>query len=180
MQLPENLRMVNIAADLPHDYTRPGVRWRELASITRIVVHWPGDSGAAGYYQYPDRLRNLTNYHLDKDWGGGMRGFALMYHRVIAPDGTIYLTNPLELILWHAHAPANEQGLAIMVDVARSQTPTVAQASTLHAYLSQLSQHTPAISARPQDVYAHREMPGNATNCPGSVMRLIQDWRKQL
>lgn len=176
----ENLRVVNIAADLPHDYSRADVRWRELAEITRIVVHWPGDGGAAGYYQYPDRLRDLANYHLAKDWGGGVRGFALMYHRVIAADGTIYLTNPLELILWHAHSPANEQGLAIMVDVARSQTPTAAQATALHTYLSQLTQHTPAIPATPRDVYGHREMAGNVTNCPGAVMRLVQDWRQQL
>ncbi len=175
-------KIINIAAALPHDYSRPYVQWRTLAGIQKIVIHWPADAGGAGYAHYSDRLATLARYHMGKNWAAAGQppayGFALMYHRVVAPDGAIYLTNPPELVTWHAHSRANEQAIAIMVDVPLGGQPTVAQAKALHAYLEQLTMHSPAIPASVHDVYGHREMPNNATTCPGAVFALVEDWRK--
>lgn len=180
MQTDTSLQLINIAAALPHDYSRPYVQWRKLADVLQIVVHWPADAGGAGYHKYSDRLTALARYHMGKNWAAAGQppayGFALMYHRVVAPDGAIYLTNPLELVTWHAHSPANQQAMAIMVDVPLGGQPTAAQAEALHAYLEQLTLHTPAIPAGVHDVFGHREMPNNATTCPGTVFALVEDW----
>ncbi len=172
-----NLQLVNVAATLPHDYNRAGVAWRTLDQIRNIVIHWPADVGGAG--DELARLTMLANYHLGKDWGGGYFGMGIMYHRVVEPSGIIYETEPLELITWHAHEPANSNAMAIMVDVPLNGQPTAAQRATLFAYLTQLTQHTPAIPAEVGDVYGHREMPNNHTTCPGPVMALVEAWRKQ-
>lgn len=169
--------MVNVCGLLPHNYSRPGVAWRSVNTISKIVVHYPGDSGD-DQEVYLDRLKMLASYHLNKDWGGGWMGFGLMYHRVIAPDGTIYETEPLELITWNAHSPANEIDLAILIDVGIGQNVTVLQRAALLAYLEQLCYHTPAIPAGPHDVYGHREMPNNATDCPGPAFDLVTEWRR--
>jgi N-acetylmuramoyl-L-alanine amidase len=170
-------RMVNVAAALPHDYNRAGVAWRPLKLIRNIVIHYPADAGGTG--DELARLTMLANYHLNKDWGGGYLGFGIMYHRVVEPSGTIYETQPLELITWHAHEPANTTGLAIMVDVPLGGQPTAAQRAALLAYLEHLTLHTPAIPAGVHDVWGHREMPHNSTSCPGPVMALVEEWRKQ-
>ncbi len=170
------LKLVDVAATLPHDYSRPGVAWRTLGQIRNIVIHWPADTGCAG--DELARLTMLANYHLGKDWGGGYYGFGIMYHRVVEPSGVIYETAPLELMTWHAHEPANSNALAIMVDVPLGGQPTLHQRAALFAYLEQLTQHTPAIPAGVGNVYGHREMPNNQTTCPGSVMALVEEWRQ--
>ena len=172
-----SLKLLNVAADLQHDYSRAGVAWRTLEQIHNIVIHWPADAGCAG--DELARLKFLAEYHLNKDWGSGYLGMGIMYHRVIEPSGTIYETEPLELMTWHAHEPANSNAMAIMVDVPLGGQPTEAQQAALFAYLTQLTRHTPAIPAGVGDVYGHREMPNNDTTCPGSVMALVETWRKQ-
>lgn len=73
------------------------------AKKNSVTVHWVGDSVQAGLTD-DDMLSQITtiaNEHINKDWGGGFGGSGIMYHEVIAPSGTVFMTRAYDDVLWH-------------------------------------------------------------------------------
>jgi N-acetyl-anhydromuramyl-L-alanine amidase AmpD len=179
--------MRDIVAQLPSTPNSPYLQRRTLDQINLIAVHWVGSGNPRpnGNYDALARITGIAHYHMQKDWssnGSGVFGFSLMYHRVITGDGTIYLTVPLEWITWNAYSPSNEHDLAILIDCGigqggNRQQPTAAQLASLKWYLDQLTQHTPQIRVGKGNVYGHRELPNNNTECPGTLLPYVQSYR---
>lgn len=179
--------MLDIVAQLPSDPHSPYLQKRTLDQITEIAIHWVGSGNPRpdGDYDAVARITGIAHYHMQKDWSddhSGVRGFSLMYHRVITGNGNIYLTVPLEWITWNAYDPANPRDLAILVDCGIDaqgnwQQPTAAQLTSLKWYLDQLTQYTPQIPAGVGDVYGHQELPNNNTECPGTLLPYVQSYR---
>ncbi len=175
-------QIVNIVNDIPRIAASPNLVLRPLGQISEVAVHW------TGYPPRPDqphdelaRIRDFARYHIRKDWGGGVGGFGLMYHRVIGASGVVYLTQPLEVVTWHAHSPANERSLAILVDAGvlpngSWQQPTAAQLLSLRWYLDSLARQR-ALLVTDHEVYGHCELPHNDTTCPGSLLQHVRAYR---
>lgn len=175
-------KIINIAAQLPQVPGSPHRRTRYLSQIEQIAVHWTGyPPRPTDPHDEIARIADFARYHIRKDWGGGVGGFGLMYHRVIGASGTIYLTQPLELITWHAHSPSNERSLAILVDAGElpdgtAQPPTDAQLSSLRWYLDHLCRHS-RLNVDQHTVFGHGELLNNDTACPGSLAEYVRAYR---
>jgi N-acetylmuramoyl-L-alanine amidase len=143
-----SLRIVDVRASLPASRRRKYAT-RALATIARLVVHHSGTDGGT-----PESFAAYHTYALG--WPG------IGYHYVIAKDGTVYKTNALSTVSYHARgANLNGVGACLVGDFNRKH-PTLEQLESLRGLLRVLKLHLPRA-----EVVFHREVPGAQTTCPG-------------
>lgn len=140
------------------------------------MVHWDGgaifraDYNPLAYYEWEAR------YHIAKDWGGGARGYGLMYHEVIDRTGKVWCTRRAGHVVW-AQTLANPVGYAIKVDACQGSPPSDPQMWTLKARLDMLRRR---FGLGRSAVHGHGELRdwGNMTDCPGpDLLRFVQGYR---
>ncbi len=143
-----SLRIIDVRARLPASRHRK-YSSRRLAAISRLVVHHSGTDGGT-----PESFAAYHTYTLG--WPG------IGYHYVIARDGTVYKTNALSAVSYHARgANLNGVGVCLVGDFNRGR-PAEAQLQSLRELLRVLGLHLPGAQ-----VTLHREVPGSRTSCPG-------------
>ena len=153
----------NVIAVLPVE-PRNALETRALSEITLIAVHW-----SAGYYR--DGYDPLAAYvaeardHIARDWGGGARGFGLMYHERISRDGRLWITRPPEHVVW-AVTRANRIAYNVGLDAGPNCEPTEAQVATLERRLPELGARYGVARGA---TWGHGELTqySNFTACPG-------------
>lgn len=168
------MKIVDIRGILPFDSSNYAGRWIPKISTT---VHWPGTPVAPTMSDDDaiEMVKRFAQGHIDRDWSalaGQQGGASLMYHEVIAPSGTLFLTRDPADIVWHAESlnmfmdgQPNHTSHALMV-LTDPRGPTLEQVRTLRAVLPQ----------RPNPVYGNREW--MSTQCPGdALMALIREYR---
>lgn len=122
------LNVIDIRDQLPKADWRIGTR----PATTSLTWHYNGPA-VPEPRQYGDgliaQLRGDANYQMRRGWGGTVDGAPhLMYHLVVAADGTLYQTADLYEMLWHcAHADGNSRGLALHFPLGIGQKPTAPQ-----------------------------------------------------
>ena len=142
-----------------------------LSSIRYIVVH----HGAALGDGLP-RIRAYARYHVESlGWPG------IGYHFGVTKDGTIYRTNPLEVISYHVGGYTSRSVGVVLVghyDVEDPPSEQMAAAKHLCAWLCS------TLGLGPESVRGHREFPGAHKTCPrlkismasfrGGVRRILE------
>jgi len=92
---------------------------------TSITVHWNGPPIPAWVHPL-DVILGDAWYHISKDWSdavGVQGGDGIMYHWLIAPDGTIYKTRDDDATLYHCgNEIGNERSYAVQVMVGGDST----------------------------------------------------------
>lgn len=136
---------------------------RTLDKITTVVVHHTAAPGTVGPVQ-------IARYQVNSnDWPG------IGYHFVIMADGTIYQTNHLETISFHARE-ANPYSVAVCFAghfVPGGPTDVQLQSGgQLLAYL------LPTLKLGPEVVKGHKDFV--ATTCPGTEWDTGLNWRAKL
>lgn len=159
----KRMEIINIINDLPRNGE---FKKRSLSQITTIAVHH--SASKMGQFKPIDFAR----WHMDP--AGRLKAPAICYHFAIEPDGAIYQVNSLESIAWHA---GNSNGYSIGVELNgnfETEQPTDAQLHSLRWLVAQLE----AKLARTLELKGHKELPGNATACPGkNMMSRKSEWR---
>lgn len=150
---------------------------RSLAAIRIIVVHWDGGPVTLpAQYDPVAYYSTEALYHINKDWGGGSRGYGLMYHEKLSRDGQAWITRPDTDVVWAA-TQANPFSYNLCVDANEYSAPTHAQMEALETRLATLcGQYGVARS----QVYGHGELTqyGNSTSCPGpDLLELVREYR---
>jgi len=155
----------DVVAQLPtHPINR--YRTRSLDRITHLTIHH-----SAGPANIP--VEQIAAYHVkDQNWPG------IGYHFAIGPDGTIYQTNKLETISYHAGV-ANDYtvGICLEGDFQNGVLPTPAQMQSvahLAAWLA-LKLKIPL-----DNIKGHKEFPENPTMCPGSEWLEGRKWKEMV
>ncbi len=133
---------------------------RALESIKYLVIHHTAVPPSVG-------TERIAQYHVDKkDWPG------IGYHFFVAADGTIYQTNELTTISYHAQQ-VNPTSVGIcLAGNFTDEIPTAAQldsAAELCAYL------LGELKLRVESVKGHKEFV--STQCPGAQWDGGQTWR---
>lgn len=130
---------------------------RSTSIITALTIHHTvGVSTPA----------NIAHYHIQTNkWPG------IGYHYVIMSDGTIYQTNNLRTISFHAgssNAPGDENswsvGIALMGNFTDSPPPGIQQ-DAARGLVLYLKETLPNVA----HVIRHKDMPGAQTACPGAT-----------
>jgi len=175
------LPVQDIRGKLPRNPNGNPRQRRPLSAITGIAVHWDAEERPDAYNSLA-RYVAQANYHIQKDWGNGLRGDGLMYHFKIDNAGGIFWTRDLEDVLY-AVKDGNESHLSICLDCGEGQKPTREQAEALQKLLDELCFKHPEFPAGQAQVRGHKEVGGNSTTCPGrqegfaplSVQRILFD-----
>lgn len=140
---------VRIPTGLP---TNGNYKRRPTSAIVAVVVHHAG----VNINGTEAEVRAIARYHVEHNgWPG------IGYHYVIAKDGTVWKTNPISYVSYHAagfNIPSVGVCLAGNLD---RQPPTKQQEDALRALLQDLNK---ALGRR-LIVRAHREV--SQTACPG-------------
>jgi N-acetyl-anhydromuramyl-L-alanine amidase AmpD len=133
---------------LPKARTRVYAK-RKLRSIKILVVHHSGTTSGS-----PEAF---AQYHVHNlGWPG------IGYHYVIGQDATVYKTQPLSNVSYHARG-ANIHGVGIcFVGDFNKSYPTRQQLTPLFELLKVLRYHLPHVL-----IGLHREIKGSRTSCPG-------------
>lgn len=172
------MQITNITDKLPGSKNIVGKR--SLSGVKLLVIHHVGDSRV-----WPDQYDAITeyineaNYHIQKDWGGGVHGDGLMYHYKIDRMGNIYQTRDLLDNVW-ASTGANPISIEICLDGDLTlQEPSRAQIISLRDLLKSLSNEHPEFPADHTGVFGHGELVayGNNTECPGSALKYAIEFR---
>jgi hypothetical protein len=121
--------VIDIRATLPRRNWSIGT-WSPKTSVT---VHWNGP--AVDYQANPVNVAIAdAQYHIDKNWGTASSpayGDGIMYHRLYAPDGTVFQTRDDDAVLWHCNSSGNTTSFAWQVMTGQGQTATTAQLDSL-------------------------------------------------
>lgn len=145
------MRIIDIRDQLPR-HPRRRYASRPLNAITHLVLHHSGTRGGT-----PE---SFARYHT---WVCGWPGIG--YHYVIAKDGTVYKTNALSTVSYHARgANLTSVGICLVGDFNRDE-PTAEQLAALRELIALLKDYF--ASAR---VIYHRDVPTSHTTCPGAKM----------
>lgn len=159
----KRMEIINIINDLPRNGE---FRKRKLSDITTIAVHH--SASKMGQFKPADFAR----WHMDPK--GRLKAPAICYHFAIEPDGAIYQVNTLESVAWHA---GNSNGYSIGVELNGNfeiEEPKPEQLHSLRWLVAQLE----AKLGKSLALKGHRELPGNATACPGkNMMSRKSEWR---
>lgn len=144
--LEEPLNIVDICESLPRHAKKVYPR-RDRSSITRVVIHHVGVDATVGPY-------NTAGYHVRKGWPG------IAYHYFIRASGTVFRTQPLDVISYHCGSKYNDMSVGICLEGSfmEGRKPTPAQIQSLR----RLTKHF-----YPWDVYGHRDL--CQTACPGDT-----------
>lgn len=158
-----------LAKSLPKNVTVYNTR--KLDDIHYLTIHHT--VGWSFENSLEENAERIANYHVNsRKWPG------IAYHYLIAPNGEIANTNPIEKKSYHAgswDAPGDENlasiGIALGGDfrVAPPSKPQIAAASALVAELR--SRLDNSIQVLP-----HKRMPGASTVCPG--IKDLEKWLK--
>ena len=157
------LKFIRMIKDITNDLPNRGeYQQRNLSSIDRIIVHH--SASPAGKFNVYDFAR----WHIDPK--GYLKSPRIAYHFCIEPDGTIYQTNKLTSIGWHT-INANATGIGIVLNGNfETEQPSEAQKKSLKNLIKYLNDKF----KKKLPVYGHREIPGNATACPGRNLKIEQ------
>lgn len=142
--------IVDVVDSLPQDPNNDYPS-RPLTQVTSLVIHHTATPLVT-------TLEAIANYHVNiKGWPG------IGYHFVIRADGTIFLTNYLQTMSYHAGAynPISI-GIALLGDYTYDQ-PTNAQITSANSLVSYLQGQVPSAEI----VEAHGQLQGMSTQCPG-------------
>lgn len=145
----ERPSIVNLVYDLPRNPERR-YETRSLARIQQLVIHHTGAAPSIG-------VRAIAHKHVEElGWPG------IGYHFVVAEDGTLYQTNDLATVAFHARqANPTTIGIALCGDF-NETVPTDAQLEStgrLCAYLlRELS--LPLDNVRGHHLFAETDCPG--------------------
>lgn len=148
---------------------------RALGQITGIAVHWDAEERPHAYDSIA-RYVSEANYHINEDWGNGWHGDGLMYHFKIDNTGVIFYTRDVAEMVW-AVTDENPYYISICLDGGPGQQPTHEQAQALQDLLNELCFNHPEFPASQADVRGHQEVPSNATQCPGTFMACVHEYR---
>jgi hypothetical protein len=175
MSILTDIGAIDIRHRLPRRDWIVGIR----EATTSLTWHWNGPA-VAPERQYGAglmaQLRTDAEWQMHPGWGGTVKGAPhLMYHLVIAADGTVYQTADLHEILWHcAHADGNGHGLALHLPFGEGQQPTAAQRYSLLRASNMLRNHFSIPLVR---ILGHLEWK-HATACPGpELMAQLRSYR---
>ncbi|PLX06010.1 MAG: hypothetical protein C0596_16080 [Marinilabiliales bacterium] len=152
------LRMIkDIIEDLPHNGE---YQQRNISSIDRIIIHHSASpSGKFNVYDF-------ARWHINPN--GYLKAPRIAYHFCIEPDGKIYQTNKLTSIGWHT-INGNFTGIGIVLNGNfETENPSNAQVKSLKELIKYLNGKL----GKKLVVYGHKEIPGNATACPGRNVNL--------
>jgi len=145
------VRILDVRNELPHHPRRRYAK-RPLSAISRLVLHHSGTRGGS-----PE---SFARYHT---WVRGWPGIG--YHYVIARDGTVYKTNALSAISYHARG-ANLTGVGIcLVGNFNYDEPKSEQLRAVRELIRLLKDYFTSAS-----VIFHRDIPTSHTTCPGANM----------
>jgi len=156
IELAEDYQIVDLTLTLPRNPRSPYTP-REVASIRWIVLHH--SAGPAD--QTPE---SIARFHIEtRGWSG------IAYNYLIYEDGRIFAARPLDVV------PAcvkghNEESLCICFVgdfSARPPSPTAIAAGVWLTHLLR-NAYTQIVGVR-----GHREMPDQATPCPGTAFDLV-------
>lgn len=152
----------NVSADLLRHATKRYTT-RKRDEIQYLVFHHSAVPATVP-------LERIARYHVEeRDWPG------IGYHFYIDAEGTIYQTNPLETISYHA-GPANPVGVGICVAGSfMTEIPTDAQiaaAAHLSAWLLQ------ELNLDRTAIRGHKEFVN--TQCPGDQWFEGKQWKQHL
>jgi N-acetyl-anhydromuramyl-L-alanine amidase AmpD len=136
---------------------------RRLADIQHLIIHHSAVAPTAG----PQRI---ADYHVSKlDWPG------IGYHYVVGDDGTLYQTNALETVSYHA-VDANPTGVGIcFLGSFMKQVPPQAQLRAGAHLVAWLMQE---LGLSLGAVKGHQEVVD--TRCPGDQWATGEKWREML
>jgi hypothetical protein len=136
---------------------------RSVSSITAITVHHdaiPHQSNKTD----EQLLDQIMRTHQGLDWPG------MAYHFYITKEGTVYQVNDYTEITWHDKINNDSLGVCLngYFHPDYNDKPTIEQLTSLKELLDYLCTQHPEFPADQDDVWGHRERPGNATACPGN------------
>lgn len=154
------MNIVDIVEKLPHSGE---YKQRTLDKITTIVIHHSA-SPAGKFTPY-----DFAKWHMS----GAMKAPRIAYHFAIEPDGTVYQTNKLTSVSWHAsNANSYSIGVELNGDFTKEH-PTKEQLNSLKELISYLEIQI----GHYLEVKGHKEV--DVTACPGpNMMVLKNNWRK--
>jgi len=153
--MPEDYQIVDLTLTLPRNPDSPYTP-RDVASIRWVVLHHSG--GPAD--QTPE---SIARFHIEtRGWSG------IAYNYLIYEDGRIFAARPLDVV------PAcvkghNEESLCICFVGDFSTRPPSPTAIAAGVWLTHLLRNAYTQVA---GVRGHREMPAQATPCPGAAFDL--------
>jgi len=155
------LKLLNMITDIINQLPSKGeYQQRNLNSIDRIIIHH--SASPAGKFTVQDFAR----WHINPN--GYLKAPRIAYHFCIEPDGKIYQTNKLTAISWHT-INANATGIGIVLNGNfENEQASDAQKKSLKNLIRYLNNKF----NKKLTVYGHKEIPGNATACPGRNLKL--------
>lgn len=159
------------ARDLRPQLPRRGWTIGQREMTTSLTWHWNGPAVPPMRQRGPgllDQLQIDSQWQMRPGWGGTVAGAPhLMYHLVVASDGTVYQTAGLDEVLWHcAHQDGNARGLALHFPIGNGQVPTIMQLLAAVRATDLLRSHFRIPLAR---TFGHLEWK-HATRCPGPAL----------
>lgn len=143
------LDIENRTEDLPR-HNRFTYPTRNVSNIETLVIHHSGT--------LTGDVRSIANYHInERNWPG------IAYHFVIFKDGSIFQTNYLTTISYHA-ASINSTSIGIcLIGNCDINEPTVHQLDTLYRLVSYLCKILQIKSVQPHNKTKN-------TICPGQFL----------
>lgn len=155
--------------DVRDELPKPDPYW-EIGRFGRKssrTYHWNGPAIPVDVHPL-ELILGDAYYHMTLEWGlrmgvtsptGGADG--IMYHRLIAPNGDLYITRDFDAVLWACGSPiGNVQSEHVQVMCGVGQRPTTAQFVTM-AWLE--------INEPLGDTWPHSFW--SSTTCPGDDIR---------
>ncbi|HEV8670957.1 MAG TPA: glucosaminidase domain-containing protein [Candidatus Limnocylindria bacterium] len=153
----------NLVGVLPREY---GNDPQPLTQVKdKWTLHWPGEDvdPAMDDNAAVALITRIAQEHINRDWGGGQRGGGIMYHRVIGPTGTVFITRDETDWTWHSSVDGpgggNRSSIAILVVYGKTGASTSAQNAALDELIATHATYV---------VYGHRDW--TPTTCPGDVL----------
>jgi hypothetical protein len=154
-QSDPEVEIIDIVDDLPkHDRLQYGSR--PLSGIEILTIHHSASLASP---------TAIATYHVDtKGWPG------IGYHFLIMPDGTIYQTNKLTTLSYHAgsaRAPGDENYFSVGICLNGNFTddpPPQAQLDAARLLVDYLQEFLGE-----KEIVPHGSMPGAQTQCPGNT-----------
>lgn len=131
---------------------------RPLTEVRYLAIHHSGASDT----QTP---KDIASFHVnDNGWGG------IGYHFLIGKEGSIYYVGDISTARANV-ANLNEQviGICLIGNFTQGKLPTDEQLSSVHSLCDFFINNYPDLVNLNswEAVVAHKDLPGQSTNCPG-------------
>jgi N-acetylmuramoyl-L-alanine amidase len=141
------MNILNVVSTLPHGKEKYDTR--SQSAITHIVVHHSATNTGSPMA--------FAQYHVGLGWPG------IGYHYVVTQDGTVYKTQNLTTVSYHA-GKANRYSVGIcLIGNYDKQVPPAKQIESLLALIGELRA---VLKVPVKRVIGHREVPAQKS-CPG-------------